>query len=398
VNQLNPFNPNLSSRRACSRRDSHGGSVRPRVLDSRPSKDAFPMQIQLLIPGLLWPVATLLGPASGLALDGLATLLGRGRRQVTAFEPYDRQLARLFGLHGDTLPLATLRRLGEADAPAPEPGSHWLCADPVNLSFAREHMLLQAFADEEVDAAESAELVAELNGIFADLGRFEACTPTRWYLRLHQPTAVTLYPLDDVTGRPVKHFLPEGDDARLWQRTMNEAQIVLHNHARSRARDEAGRRAINSVWLWGAGALEAPPQAPARQVQATDPISIGLARAAGVKVEPPNPDSALTQDSLVVLDVLRKPAQQLDLDVWRRGLEALERDWFAPLADAVQRGRVDTLRLLAPGDRGTLQLEVSARERWKFWRKPYAFDALLKSIAPAPVQLPDAASPAHGPR
>ncbi|MGD9872293.1 MAG: hypothetical protein AB7S63_14755, partial [Thauera sp.] len=62
------------------------------------------MQIQLLIPGLLWPVATLLGPASGLALDGLATLLGRGRRQVTAFEPYDRQLARLFGLHGDTLP------------------------------------------------------------------------------------------------------------------------------------------------------------------------------------------------------------------------------------------------------------------------------------------------------
>ena len=110
------------------------------------------MQIQLLIPGLLWPVATLLGPASGLALDGLATLLGRGRRQVTAFEPYDRQLARLFGLRGDTLPMAALRRLGEADAPAPEPGSHWLCADPVNLSFAREHLLLQAFPDEELDA------------------------------------------------------------------------------------------------------------------------------------------------------------------------------------------------------------------------------------------------------
>ena len=82
------------------------------------------MQIQLLIPGLLWPVATLLGPASGLALGGLATLLGRGRRQVTAFEPYDRQLARLFGVPGDTLPMAFLRRLGEADAPAPEPDSH----------------------------------------------------------------------------------------------------------------------------------------------------------------------------------------------------------------------------------------------------------------------------------
>ena len=44
---------------------------------------------------------------------------------------------------------------------------------------------------------------------------------------------------------------------------MNEVQIVLHNHARSRAREEAGRRAVNSVWVWGAGVLETPPQAPA---------------------------------------------------------------------------------------------------------------------------------------
>lgn len=352
------------------------------------------MQIQLLIPGLLWPAATLLGPASGLALDGLSTLLGRGRRQVTAFEPYDRQLARLFGLHGDPLPLAMLRRLGEADAPAPEPGANWLCADPVNLSFAREHLLLQAFPDEELDAAESAELVAELDALFADLGRFEACTPTRWYLRLHRPTAVTLYPLDDVTGRPVKHFLPEGEDARLWQRTMNEAQIVLHNHARSRAREDAGRRAVNSVWLWGAGVLDTSPQAPARQVQASDPISIGLARAAGVAVTPPNPAGALTQDTLVVLDVLRKPAQQLDLDTWRRELEALERDWFVPLANAFRAGRIDALRLTAPGDRGTLQLELRRSERWKFWRKPCGFDALLKSIAPAPMQMPDTAGSA----
>ena len=398
MNQLDPFDCNLSSRRTGYSGDSHGRSLRSRVLDSRASNEAIPMQIQLLIPGLLWPVATLLGPASGLTLDGLATLLGRGRRQVTAFEPYDRQLARLFGLHGDTLPLATLRRLGEADAPAPEPGSHWLCADPVNLSFAREHLLLQAFPDEELDAAESAELIAELNAIFADLGRFEACAPTRWYLRLHRPTAVTLYPLDDVTGRPVKHFLPEGDDARLWQRTMNEAQIVLHNHARSRAREEAGRRAVNSVWLWGAGALDTPPQAPARHVQATDPISIGLARAAGVAVGAPDPGAALTQDTLVVLDMLRKPAQQLDLDTWRRGLETLEREWFAPLAEAFRAGRLERLRLSAPSDRGTLELALSASERWKFWRKPYAFDALLKSIAPAPMQIPDTAGPAHGPR
>ncbi|MFU2488833.1 hypothetical protein [Thauera sp. WH-1] len=353
------------------------------------------MQIQLLIPGLLWPAATLLGPASGLALDGLATLLGRGRRQVSPFEPYDRQLARLFGLPGDSVPMATLRRLGEADAPPHDPGRHWLCADPVNLSFSREHLLLQAFPDDELEDEESAELVAALNEVFADLGRFEACTPTRWYLRLHQPSAVTLYPLDDVTGRPIKHFLPEGEDARLWQRTMNEAQIVLHNHARSRAREEAGRRPVNSVWLWGAGALEQPLRAPARQVQATDPVSIGLARAAGLPVGAPDAAAALAQDTLVVLDSQRKPAQQLDLQAWRGGLEALERDWFAPLAAAFQHGRLDTLRLTAPGDRGTLQLELSRSARWKFWRKPYAFETVLKSLAPAPMPVSDTPPPTN---
>ncbi|MBN8440608.1 MAG: hypothetical protein J0M28_02735 [Thauera sp.] len=355
------------------------------------------MQIQLLIPGLLWPTATLLGPASGLALDGLAWLLGRGSRKVHAFEPYDRQLARLFGLADGMLPLAALRRLGEPDAPPPAPGSHWLCADPVNLSFAREHLLLQAFPEGELSAAEAAELVAALNELFTDLGEFEACTPTRWYLRLHQPTRVTLYPLDDVVGRPVKHFLPEGEDARLWQRTANEAQIVLHNHAASRAREESGLRAVNSVWLWGAGELDRRPVAPAVAVQATDPLSVGLARASGVPVAAPGLASAVRQDTLVVLETLLKPAQQLDLATWRSSLEALERDWFAPLAAALQQGRLDTLRILAPGDRGTLELEVRRTERWKFWRKPYAFDALLKSIAPAPMELPDAPPPPHSP-
>ncbi len=351
------------------------------------------MQIQLLIPGLLWPTATLLGPAAGLALDGLATLLGRGTRSMHGFEPYDRQLARLYGLEGSALPLAALRRLGEAGPQPPADDGHWLCADPVNLSFAREHLLLQAFDDDQLPAEESAELVAALNESFTDLGRFEACTPTRWYLRLPRASRGTLYPLDDVVGRPVKHFLPEGDDARLWQRTMNEAQILLHNHPLSRAREESGQRAVNSVWLWGAGELERMPQAPAALVQATDPLSIGLARASQCATATPELSSALKQDTLVVIDSLRKPAQRLDLDSWRSGLEALERDWFSPLATALQRGRIDALRLIAPGDRGTLVVANCRSDRWKFWRKPHAFDALLKSISPAPMALPDAPPP-----
>ncbi len=352
------------------------------------------MPIQLLIPGLLWPSASLVGPASGLALPGLERLLGLGRWRIGAPEALDRRLARSFGLPpaaaGAPLPLAALRRLGEAGDHPRDPAqgagadAFWLCADPVNLSFAREHLLLNGFAEDELDAAEAAELVAALGEVFAGLGRFEACAPTRWYLRLAAPTRVDLYPLDDVVGRPVKHFLPEGEDARQWQRKMNEAQIVLHNHRLNRRREEAGRRAVNSLWLWGAGALGTAPRAPAAAVHAVDPLGAGLARAAGLEPTPPQLETALRSDTLVLLDTLHRAAQQRDVNAWRSGLETLERDWFAPLAAALGEGTLDALHLSAPGDRGTLELDVRARDRWKFWRKPCAFGTLLNTLAPLP--------------
>lgn len=353
------------------------------------------MQIHLVVPGLIWPAVSALGPASGLELTSLAWLLGQGRRRFATFEPLDKQLARLMGYPDDAgaLPLAALRRLGEPALPAPAAGTDWLCADPVSLSFAREHLLLSEFPADELRPEDVAALVAALNDTFGDLGTFEAATSNRWYLRLAAPARARFFPLHDVVGRPVRDFLPEGEDARLWQRTMNEAQIVLHNHPRSRAREASGLRAVNSIWLWGAGALEHAPQAPAALVQATDPLSVGLARNCGLPVAMPDVSAALRQDTLVVLDGLRLPAQALDLDAWRTGLEALERDWFAPLATALKGGRIDSLHITAPGDRATLLVANQRSERWKFWRKPYAFDDLLKSLAPAPMPLPEATPP-----
>jgi len=344
------------------------------------------MQIHLVLPGLIWPGSSHTSPASGLELPALARLLGVGQRRVGDFEPLDRQLARALGLalpsgEEDPLPLAVLRRLGETE-PCVDAGGEWLCADPVNLSFAREHLLLNDFPADELADDEVAALVEALNASFGDLGRFEACTSTRWYLRLAERTRAKLFPLHDVVGRPIRHFLPEGEDARLWQRTMNEVQILLHNHPVNQAREAAGRRPANSLWFWGAGTLEPGSVSPPHAVQSVEPLARGIARAGDLEATAPDPASALQQDTVVVLDALLKPARQLDLEVWRSGLATLERDWFAPLAAALRDGRLQTLTLTAPGDRNTLELEVRAAARWKFWRKPIAFETLLQSLAP----------------
>lgn len=346
------------------------------------------MQIHLVIPGLIWPTPHATAPAGSLALPGLERLLGLGARRALDDRSGDAALARLFGLAADAIPYAALRRLGEADGATMARDGHWLCADPVHLQFAREHLLLTELDDSEIDRAHADALLAALNDTFTDLGRFEAPTPQRWYLQLAAPTRAGLFPLTDVVGRPIAHFLPEGDDARLWQRTLNEVQIVLHNHATNQARESAGQRTINSLWFWGSGNLPASATAPCPVVLARDPLAVGLARLAGLAPQPPGKADELAGDSLVVLDALRRPALQLDLDGWREALATLERDWFAPLA-AQLGGKLQTLRITAPGDRAGFELEVRAGQRWKFWRKPQALDALLKQIVPPP-QRPEA--------
>ncbi|MCC4116081.1 hypothetical protein LLG90_12040 [Aromatoleum toluclasticum] len=358
------------------------------------------MQIHLVVPGLIWPAASAISPASGLELTSLAWLLGQGRRGFAPFEPLDAQLARLMGYPVDegALPLAALRRLGEPALPAPAAAASWLCADPVNLSFAREHLLLNEFPAGELGPEDVAALIAALNDTFGDLGSFEAATSNRWYLRLAAPARTRFFPLHDVVGRPVRDFLPEGEDARLWQRTMNELQIVLHNHPVNQAREAAGHRPANSLWFWGAGLPRPAQRSAARAIQADDPLMRGFALAAGCSVAAPDCTTALDGDALVVLDDLLLPARHLDIESWRTRLAKLEHGWFAPLAAALRGRRLRTLKITAPGDRGTLELEVRAADTWKFWRKPLSLDTLLKSIAPAVASPPGAPADSRPPQ
>ncbi len=339
------------------------------------------MSIHLVLPGLVWPAARTPALTAGLALPALEALLGHARVRNAPAEAADAWLMRAFGVSGDRLPVAPLRRMGEPDA-AEAPGE-WLCADPVHLHFSREHLLLTDASALAITGEEAAALVSSLNDYLDEvepgLGRFEAGAPDRWYLRLAAPARASFHALGEVVGRPVKHFLPEGEAARTWHRLINEVQVILHNHPVNRAREAAGRRPVNSIWPWGGGALPGKLGVPARAVQAESAMARGLARAAGLPLAAPAPVPA--EGTLVVLDPLLAPTLHLDLDAWREALAALEAEWFAPLLAALKARRLPGLRISAPGDRATLELDCTTRDLWKFWHRPRTLDSL---IAPLP--------------
>jgi len=343
-------------------------------------------RLTLVVPGLIWPAPQPFHPAGDVLHAALAQLLGRGRQSMEPAISHENLLARLLGMehHHRPLPLALLRRLGEEGGDRHAQGdAHWLCADPVNLSFAGGHVLPDAFGEDEIEAEEAAALIEALNDEFGSLGHFSAATPTRWYLRMERPARACFFPLDEVVCRPAQDFLPtdgEGDESEggHWRHVSNEIQVVLHNHPVNAAREAAGRRPINSLWFWGNGthSTSAAPGTPRFAVQALDPVARGLARTVGIEPETLDVSAALRADTLVVLDTLASPIRHLDFVRWQEALAALERDWFAPIAQALDRGILRHFTLHVPGERSSFSLTLGLGARWCFWRKPLSLCAV----------------------
>lgn len=363
------------------------------------------MHLHLAIPGLTWPNASTAQLSRDLALPALTLLLRHARLHQAPGQSFEDWLADAFGMPQapNTPPaFAALRRLGE-DAAMPAPGE-WLCADPVQLHFAREHLLLTDATDFDLQPDEAAAFIDALNVFFADepgLLGFEACAPTRWYLRVDAPVGAAFTPLGEVVGRPVAPSAPKGDEARRWQRIANDIQVLLHNHPLNAAREARGQPRINSVWLWGQGSLPTATTTapPAASIFSSNALARGFARAAGgdAAVPPPHLPDALPpgRDTLVVLDTLHRAALHLDADAWRAGLLDLETNWFAPLLAALRNRRIASLHLSAPGDTCTAELHLRGRDLWKFWHRPRALADLTPNRPPSHPAAPlsdDAAS------
>lgn len=339
------------------------------------------MYFELILPGLDWPAGPGPHPADDLALPALAKLLSLADPVWQPRSSPETQLAERFGLAG-RLPLALFRRLGERVAAAD--GGHWLCCDPVHLHFSRDTLLLADAGGLAITRAEADTLIDGLNATFADIGRFEAPEPDRWYIHLTEAARPAFHPLADVNGRPVQLFLPEGDDVTHWARLSNELEVWLFSHPVNTARETRGQRTINGVWLWGNGPATAIGRPPFATLQAEQPFARGLACHAGLPPASAERYQRPDGNGLALIDSLQRPLLHGDKEGWRRTLQALESNWFAPLLADLKARRLDEVRINVPSDRHSLQLKIAASGFWKFWRKPRALSTVLAS-APQPA-------------
>ncbi len=299
--------------------------------------------------------ATLLLPARSRFPGGtlparVASALGRADRS-TGDAGESAQLRRHFQVQPDDWSAAALTRQVDAgDASS----SLWLRADPANVMPDMQGARLMASAESlRLEPADAAALLPALQPLFAGFGfQLDAPSPSRWYLRLPDDTPLPAFTAPDAAlGGDLFEHLPEGDNGRQWRALLTEAQVVLHQHPWNQQRTAQGRRAVNSLWFWGAGRLPQSVRTGHAQVRSRDALLQGLAAMAGVRI-----DGDQAVDALVDLRQLRS-------------LEQLTGDAIAPLLDAMARGELRELRL--DFEDGAC-FRIHRGQRWHFWKKPLA--------------------------
>ncbi|MDB5887590.1 MAG: hypothetical protein JWM03_462 [Rhodocyclales bacterium] len=335
------------------------------------------------IPGLIWPASGLPEALNGLALPGLSALLAHA--DVRHAVPYslDAWLAAQFGL-ANNAPFAAIRLAGEEDE-APATDTSWVCADPVGLRFARQHLLLDGPAALDLQAHEMTSLFDDLDKTFADVGKFRFTSLHHGYIALDaahaDKLAVTLAPLCDVEDRPVAHFQPQGAQAAWWSHLANELQVFCHNHPVNKAREARGAAPLNALWLWGAGCSPSGLTPPAARLAAhrvdSSPLLSGLVRLAQTTIEAFEPTHAA---GWILLDALHEPAKQRDMARWSQALQMLDTAVFMPLSQQIRTRKITRLALVSPGDTTLASFDIGPTPRWKIWRRHVSKDRLLAAL------------------
>jgi hypothetical protein len=329
------------------------------------------MHCELIVPGLF-------AEASGTRAASLELLLARGRTATAESKSVEAWLQEGFDLEGEALPAGALTLAASGG----EPGEDcWGRADPVHLRLMRDRLIVVPSAAFALSSEEVEALLEALNRHFAGRLSLKAVEPERWCARLDCHFAFDAASPLDVAGRDVDLTLRIGGEAgRRWAKLLNEVQMLLHAHPVNLAREARGEPTVNSLWLWGVGAAPQVPPSRWQSVSANDPLALGLARLAGTRHRalPADAEAWLERAPeegrhLVLLDALRAPLALGHSAAYRECIDALERQWFAPLLAALRGGRVGMLTVHVP-DSLDASFETIRGDLRRFWRRPKALE------------------------
>ena len=138
----------------------------------------------------------------------------------------------------------------------------------------------------------------EARRIIGDLQRHLTTSSTRFYPGVSYrhlmvcrdfPDGTRCTPPHDITGQPIRSYLPQGDGSALLLDLMKQARTLLPESPANKERRAQGKRPVTDIWLWGQGRAVSLPTIPQRYgirgsvISAVDLVR-GLGVLAGLKI------------------------------------------------------------------------------------------------------------------
>ena len=171
---------------------------------------------------------------------------------------------------------AQLSAIGLGVKPAPDEVA--LCCDLVTLQPTHDDMVMKDYTGEHLSHDNSGLLINALKEQVVDApvtfhhgGGYH----NLMFIKIPQ-ILERLTPPNELIGEGIRQFMPEGNAVRELVFVMNQAQIILHNHAYTKKLVAENKDPVNSIWFWGNGELANLPSFRQRYEKSASIISASL--------------------------------------------------------------------------------------------------------------------------
>ena len=255
-------------------------------------------------------------------------------------------------------------------------GTPWI-ATPLHLSAGAARLALDHRGVLRLPPAELATLAADFQDTFGVSGF--TLTPLScgdFLLRTAGIAAVATTEPARCAGNDLAEALPREPAAAPLRRLLAEIEMWLHGQALNEARRRRGEGLVTTLWPWGAeGRAVQPERREARALRAfgADPYLSGLwhLQADVCRALPGRLEEVLADEHACGAVLVVEAGQELHADrhdTLGESLARLDARFVSPALQALRRGEVSSVTLIANDTRVTLR----RRSHLRLWRRPRA--------------------------
>ncbi len=281
-------------------------------------------RIYILLPGLLWRTGIQQLAEEKKKPKLLNKVLSRALVRSTGVHSLNESIFKQFGIdrksEGD-LPIAAVSLYGldhEVDD-----NTCWGCAWPIHLVADRDSLILLKLGDpgnHPLTENQTDLLITHFNQHFQEDGiKLYAANPQNWYVELSNCPSMQTFDIDQVAGKHIGKYFPQGRDGSRFRSLLNEIQMLLFDAGKIEVGSGVDRQKINGIWLSGFGKIPKVSTAYAK-CYSNMPLMRGLAKLSSIYCESiPERLSSIAQvkgDQLVLISDLLDYEVAGDIHGW----------------------------------------------------------------------------------